>query len=92
MPSAAGNSLLRALPRVRGQLAIMPCPVLVMYSRNDHSVSPANSRALLDLIRCPKLEALVLERSYHVATLDYDQPLIEERVTAFADALATSPS
>jgi len=92
VPSAAGNSLLRALPRVRGQLAIMPCPVLVMYSRNDHSVSPANSRALLDLIRCPKLEALVLERSYHVATLDYDQPLIEERVTAFADALATSPS
>jgi hypothetical protein len=29
----------------------------------------------------------VLERSYHVATLDYDQELIEERVTAFADGL-----
>lgn len=92
VPSAAGNSLLRALPRVRGQLAIMPCPVLVMYSRNDHSVSPENSRALLELIRCPKLEELVLERSYHVATLDYDQALIEERVTAFADELATGPS
>lgn len=91
VPSAAGNSLLRALPRVRGQLARMPCPVLVIYSRNDHSVSPENSRALLELIRGPKLEELVLERSYHVATLDYDQGLIEERVTAFADGLAAGP-
>jgi carboxylesterase len=63
-----------------------------MYSRNDHSVSPDNSRALLKLIRGPELDELVLERSYHVATLDYDQPLIEERVTAFADRLANVPS
>ena len=87
VPSAAGNSLLRALPRVREQLGRMPCPVLVMYSRNDHSVSPANSRALLELIRGPGLTELVLERSYHVATLDYDQGLIEERVSGFADGL-----
>jgi carboxylesterase len=92
VPSAAGNSLLRALPRIREQLARMPCPVLVMYSRNDHSVPPANSKALLELIRGPELSELVLERSYHVATLDYDQPLIEERVTAFADRLSTAPS
>ncbi|HEY3497470.1 MAG TPA: alpha/beta fold hydrolase [Polyangiaceae bacterium] len=87
VPSAAGNSLLRALPRVRGQLAHVPCPVLVMYSPNDHSVSPANSRALLRLIRCPELDELVLERSYHVATLDYDQELILERAIQFADRL-----
>jgi carboxylesterase len=87
VPTAAGNSLLRALPRIRSQLANVPCPVLVIYSRNDHSVPPANSKALLELIKAPRLEELVLERSYHVATLDYDQELIEERVTAFADQL-----
>jgi carboxylesterase len=87
VPTAAGNSLLRALPRVRAQLANVPCPVLVVYSRNDHSVPPANSRALLELIKAPRLEDLVLERSYHVATLDYDLGLIEERVTAFADGV-----
>ncbi len=87
VPTAAGNSLLRALPRVRAQLATVPCPVLVIYSRNDHSVPPANSKALLELIKAPRLEELVLERSYHVATLDYDQELIEERVTAFADGV-----
>ena len=92
IPSKAGNSLLRALPRVRGQLDRMPCPVLVMYSRNDHSVSPENSRALLELVRAPRLEGLVLERSFHVATLDYDQPLILERVTHFVDGLSVAPS
>jgi carboxylesterase len=92
VPSAAGNSLLRALPRVRSQLAQMPCPVVVIYSRSDHSVSPENSKALLSLIRGAELSELVLERSYHVATLDYDLPLIEERVAAFADGLAAQPS
>ncbi len=87
VPSAAGNSLLRALPRVREQLARMPCPVLVIYSERDHSVSPDNSRALMKAIRCPELTELRLQRSFHVATLDYDQPLILERVIDFADRL-----
>ena len=29
-------------------------------------------------------ERVCLERSFHVATLDWDAPLIEERVVAFA--------
>jgi carboxylesterase len=86
VPSAAGNSFVRALPRIRGQLSLLSCPTLVVYSRQDHSVPPANSHALLKLIS--HAEELVLERSYHVATLDYDLELIEERVTAFGDRLA----
>ena len=92
VPSAAGNSLLRALPRVREQLAHVPCPVVVMYSEQDHSVSPENSRTLLRLIRGAELSEVRLERSYHVATLDYDQPLILERVISFADRLAAPPT
>jgi carboxylesterase len=88
VPTAAGNSILRALSRVRGQLETLSCPVLVMYSRNDHSVPPENSRALLKLIDPKLTEELVLERSYHVATLDYDLELIEERVAQFADRIA----
>ena len=88
VPSAAGNSLLRALPRVRAQVERLTCPVLVAYSRQDHSVSPENSKRLLSLIPSTDRTELVLERSYHVATLDYDLELIEERVTAFADRVA----
>jgi carboxylesterase len=70
VPSAAGNSLLRALPRVRAQVEKLTCPVLIAYSRQDHSVSPENSRRLLGLIPSTDRTELVLERSYHVATLD----------------------
>lgn len=89
VPSAAGNSLLRALPRVRSQLDKLTCPVLIAYSKQDHSVSPENSRRLLGLVRSTDLTELVLERSYHVATLDYDLELIEERVTSFADRVSS---
>lgn len=91
VPSAAGNSLLRALPRVRAQVQRLTCPVLIAYSRQDHSVSPENSKKLLGLLRTNDLTELVLERSYHVATLDYDLELIEERVTAFADRVPVLP-
>lgn len=88
VPSKAGNSLVREFPRIRGQLPNLTCPVLVAYSRADHSVPPENSKAILRALGSKDVTELVLERSYHVATLDYDLELIEERVTAFADRVA----
>lgn len=88
VPTAAGNSIVRALSRVRGQLPNLACPVLVMYSEKDHSVPPANSKALLELIDRKLTEEVVLERSFHVATLDYDLELIEDKIAGFADRIA----
>ncbi len=88
VPAKAGNSLVREFPRVRAQLANLTCPVLVAYSRADHSVPPENSKAILRLLGSKDITELVLERSYHVATLDYDLELIETRLTAFADRVA----
>jgi carboxylesterase len=34
---------------------------------------------------------LVLERSFHVATLDHDAPLLVERIAAFADRVGKRP-
>jgi carboxylesterase len=84
---AAGNSFLRELGRVREQAARLLTPVLIAYSRDDHSVPPDNSRALLDLVKSEDKTELVLLRSYHVATLDYDLELLEERIAAFCDRL-----
>jgi hypothetical protein len=33
------------------------------------------------------VERVHLERSYHVATLDWEAPLIEQKVTDFAEAV-----
>ena len=88
VPAKAGNSLVREFPRIRAQLANLTCPMLVAYSRADHSVPPENSKAILRMLGSRDITELPLERSYHVATLDYDLELIEERVTAFADRVA----
>ncbi|HKO51612.1 MAG TPA: alpha/beta fold hydrolase [Polyangiaceae bacterium] len=87
-PAKSGNSLVREFPRIRNQLPYLSCPILVAYSRADHSVPPENSQAILRAVRSKDVTELPLERSFHVATLDYDLDLIEERVTAFADRVA----
>lgn len=86
--AAAGNSLVRALPEVRARLSGLRCPLLIIYSRDDHSVAPANSKAIPGLVGSTNVTLLELENSYHVATLDHDLPLIEERVASFTESLA----
>jgi carboxylesterase len=88
VPTKAGNSLVREFPRVRAGLGHITCPMFVAYSRADHSVPPENSKAILRMLGSKDITELVLERSYHVATLDYDLELIEERFTAFADRVS----
>jgi carboxylesterase len=53
-----------------------------MTSPQDHVVPPANSDHLASLVAGP-VERVTLERSYHVATLDYDKDLIAERAAVF---------
>jgi carboxylesterase len=97
VPTRAGTSVVPQLPRVRAGIGQITCPVLVAYSRIDHSIDPASSRALLAALGARGRE-LVLERSFHLATLDYDAELLVDRTAAFADqvtgatALAPSPS
>ncbi|HET9952867.1 MAG TPA: alpha/beta fold hydrolase [Polyangiaceae bacterium] len=82
-PTAAGNSFMAELPRIREQLNHLSCPLLVAHSMRDHSVPPANSEALLKAL--PHARELRLERSYHVATLDYDLELLAEKICEFCE-------
>jgi carboxylesterase len=88
--AAAGNSLVRALPEVRGRLGELRCPLLVVYSRDDHSVPPENSKALPGLVGSKEVTVVELLDSYHVATLDNDLPLLDERIAAFAESCTKS--
>ena len=92
VPTAAGNSFTRELPRIREAVRRITCPLLVIHSREDHSVSPENSKALVSLLPPGQATELVLQRSYHVATLDYDLELIEANVVSFSEALGPAGS
>ena len=64
-------------------LAAVACPVLVIVSAQDHVIDPASSHHVARSVSGP-VETLTLERSYHVATLDFDKDLIVDRALAFA--------
>lgn len=75
-------SLVSAADEVHARLADIGCPVLLFSSRNDHVVPPHTGDALESALGA-RLERVWLERSFHVATLDYDRAEIEQRATDF---------
>jgi carboxylesterase len=85
VPIAAAMSLMDALEDVASDLSSITCPTLVITSRQDHVVTTDNSELLAGKVAGP-VEHLWLERSYHVATLDFDAPLIEAEAGRFLDA------
>jgi carboxylesterase len=62
--------------------ADMKVPLLLITSRNDHVVDPTESDYLAEHYGGP-VERIMLDRSYHVATQDYDRDLINAEALAF---------
>jgi carboxylesterase len=76
-------SMLEAGVDIRAHLGDITCPTLIITSRQDHVVSPTDSDVLAEAISGP-VERLWLEKSFHVATLDYDRAEVEARTLEFA--------
>jgi carboxylesterase len=82
-PLEALLSLGAGIDELRPELGKISCPVLLMTSPQDHVVRPVNSDELATSVGGP-LERVSLDRSYHVATLDYDRELIRAQAVTFA--------
>ncbi len=65
------------------EYAGMHMPLLLMNSPQDHVVDPGQAEYLVDRYGGP-VERITLERSYHVATQDYDKELIFASTVEFA--------
>jgi carboxylesterase len=81
-PIAPLLSLVGALEQLSQAYASMAMPLLLLTSPQDHVVDPVQSQFLAENFGGP-VERVMLERSFHVATLDYDKELIFERAVAF---------
>jgi len=64
----------------------------VFTSRDDHVVEPANSDRLMQQAASADKRQVVLENSFHVATMDNDLPVIVEETLAFIRERAPMPS
>jgi carboxylesterase len=82
-------SLAEGVAALRPELGRIRCPVLIMTSAQDHTVPPADSDDLAAAVSGP-IERIGLERSYHVATIDYDRGLVCSEATAFAHRVTSS--
>jgi len=82
-PLKAVDALRKGWSATRSDLHRVTVPVLLLHSRLDHIVEPANSTLILDQISSSDVTEVVLENSYHVATLDFDAQIIFDESVAF---------
>jgi carboxylesterase len=86
LPLRAARSLFAAAGEVLEHLGSVTSPVLLFSSAEDHVVPPVSGDRLVEGVKGP-VERIVLERSFHVATLDYDKDEIEARTVKFVTDL-----
>ncbi len=82
-PLKAVDAMRKGWALTREALGEVTAPTLLLHSRVDHVVEPENSALILSRISSTDVTEVVLERSYHVATLDYDAEQIFDESVAF---------
>jgi len=89
-PLAPLRSLFDAVAELAPRLGEIRCPLLLFTSPQDHVVPPSSSDFLAERVSGP-LERVSCDRSYHVATLDYDGPEIAARSVEFCRKVTSAP-
>lgn len=76
LPLRGMASLQQLWSVVRADLGSVRQPLLLLHSAVDHVVEPENSAIVLNEVGSQDVTEVVLDDSYHVATLDHDAPRI----------------
>ncbi|MFF9121970.1 alpha/beta hydrolase [Streptomyces sp. NPDC014889] len=90
VPLHAAHSLRNFFRMLDGELPQVTQPLLLLRSPQDHVVPPADSARILGRISSTDVTEVLLEHSYHVATLDHDADRIFDESYAFVGRLAPS--
>ncbi|MFH8218903.1 alpha/beta hydrolase [Streptomyces sp. NPDC018057] len=90
VPLHSAHSLRAFFRLVDGELAQVTQPLLLLHSPQDHVVPPADSARILGRVSSVDVTEILLEQSYHVATLDHDADRIFEESLAFIGRIAPS--
>jgi carboxylesterase len=73
---------------VRGNFKRLEQPLLVFKSREDHVLPARNATLLMEEAASQDKQLVWLENSYHVATMDYDSELINQKCVEFVRRIA----
>ncbi len=91
-PLHAAWSLMQLWRDIQDHLDRVDEPLLIFKSARDKVVDPTSLELIKRGVKSTDLTIVPLERSYHVATLDYDAELIFETSSAFFQRLASKES
>jgi carboxylesterase len=86
LPLRGMASLQQLWSVVRADLGSVRQPLLLLRSAVDHVVEPENSAIVLNEVGSQDVTEVVLDDSYHVATLDHDAPRIFSDSVEFVHA------
>lgn len=78
------EALNQCFSALRSRLHKVTAPIQLDISVTDHVLAPNNAELIRAQVRSP-IDEVVLHRSYHVATLDYDAELIFSRSVEFIE-------
>ncbi len=81
-------TLFDASAAVVGDLGSITSPLLLFTSPQDHVVPPTDSDLLAGAVSGP-VERVSCDRSFHVATIDFDKDLIRDRSLQFIAAITS---
>jgi carboxylesterase len=88
-PVQAFVSLQKLWRVTRADLSKVTAPILLFRSREDHVVEPLSGRLLQAGATATTVREVILEDSYHVATLDHDAQTIFDGSVEFIRSLTT---
>ncbi len=88
LPLRAAHSLSQMWSLVKADLPLVSQPLLLFRSAQDHVVEASNSAYILANVSSTEAVEVVLERSYHVATIDHDADVITEGSIDFVRGLS----
>jgi carboxylesterase len=88
IPPHALHSMLAGYRAVVADLPKVSQPVLLFRSPEDHVVPASSSALILERISSADAQEVLLENSYHVATLDNDAPQIFEGTLSFVNRIS----
>lgn len=87
----AGHSAIRAMKPLQAVLPCITSPLVYFRSPGDNIIDDRSHELVMSRVGSADKRLVLLENSYHVATLDHDAPLIFDESVAFIARVSTSP-
>jgi carboxylesterase len=82
-PVKSVDQFLALLEHTRGDLPEVTAPALLMHARKDRTVHFSNLQYIFDHISSQQKEMVVLEKSYHVISIDIEKEIVFNRILSF---------